>query len=517
MFQRPDSEVQTGFADPRAITDCDNLRQPLILDQPGQTFPRTFGIRGNNHRANLHPLLNMIRQRFEKAHIFQLPFGRKIAPDPSACVNHPRSSGLGQRMELDHPVACDRGLPCGIIKIQKPRRHRFIDRIHPPLLGHRDLARLILVSDAIPTRQTGGRHLIVQRDRCARQIVKQGFQLFVEERQPMLQPLIFPPGRDRFVKRVIGSGSAKFNSVVLAEPGNRRLVKDHFGHRRQLDQVQLLGGALRGGIKPTRAIQDIPKKIKPNGTSLPRRKDVNDAAPNREIAGLHDSRALGETHTCQIVTQRSFINPMIHLRSECRVAQHLPGGHALGGGIKRGQQNELTRHLMHQRCKRRHPRRRDIRIGRNAIIRQTIPTGEGNHRHVGRKKRQRRTHRLHPLVVSRHMDHRPAGFSEFFQDQLGIKPFRGAACNDRLLRHATSLSLPVQGRTPHHAIWMSPALCRSAKKADLQVLIHAPKGCHENRQHPDQLDKQPGQAQLPRECLTFQPIAIDASGRGPVN
>ena len=67
--------------------------------------------------------------------------------------------------------------------------------------------------------------LMVERDPGAGQIVEQGLQPLVIERQPMLHADIAPPGADRFVERVVGAGGAELLAVALAEAVDRRVVE----------------------------------------------------------------------------------------------------------------------------------------------------------------------------------------------------------------------------------------------------------------------------------------------------
>ena len=78
-------------------------------------------------------------------------------------------------------------------------RDGFVDGIQTVPFGERQAARLVLILDRLPPRQTRGRDLIVQHDRGLRQVVEQRLQPIVEKRQPMLDALMLAPGADSFV------------------------------------------------------------------------------------------------------------------------------------------------------------------------------------------------------------------------------------------------------------------------------------------------------------------------------
>ncbi len=212
--------------------------------------------------------------------------GAKLRPDPAARVQHARPRRLRQGRKLDHAVSRHGGLPRGVVQIEQPRRGWLVDRVHPPLGRHRLAPRVILVGDAFPPRQAGGRHLIVQHHRGVGQIVEQRLQPLVEERQPMLHPLMLAPGADRLVQRIVRPGGAELDPVVLPEPGDRRLVEDHLGHRRKFDRLQLFDGPLRLGVEPARAVQHVAEEIQPHRPPRPRRIDVDDPAAQGIVARL---------------------------------------------------------------------------------------------------------------------------------------------------------------------------------------------------------------------------------------
>ena len=229
------------------------------------------------------------------------------------------------------------------------------------------------------------------------------------------------PRTDRLVQRIVGAGCAKFQTVALAKTGDRRLVQNHLGHRRQFDQIQFLSGALGCRIKAARAVQRIAEQIEPHRPQIARRIDVDDAAAHRVIAGFHHRRALHKPHAHQKMAQRFFVDPVAHTGRKRRLAQNVARRHPLGRGIQRGEQHKPLGHAVHQRGQRRHALRANVSVRRHAIIGQTIPSRKHDDRQIGGEKPQRFDHRGHAFVVARHVANRHATLVQLGQDQLGVK------------------------------------------------------------------------------------------------
>ena len=88
---------------------------------------------------------------------------------------------------------------------------------------------------------------------------------------------------------------------------------------------------------------------------------------------------------------------------------------------------------MGERGQRRDPRRRDLGVGRDAVVGQAVPGREGAHRQVGGEEGERGAHRLHPPVVAGDMDQRPPGGLDLARQQAGVESLGRAAKKDRAL------------------------------------------------------------------------------------
>ena len=237
------------------------------------------------------------------------------------------------------------------------------------------------------------------------------------------------PGTHRLVKRIVGPGRAEFDAIILPEAGDRGLIKDHLGNRRQFHRRELFDRALIGRIKAARAVEHIAKEVEPHRAIMAGREDVDDAAANGIVARLHHRGRLRKAHADKEILERALVDPLAHPRGKGRLAQHAARGDALRGGVERGQEHERSLEAGRERRERRHARGRDVGIGRDPVIRQAIPAGKIQHHGIGGKERQRRAHRGEPLVVTRHMDDGRALF-QFAREKQRVESLRRTAGDD---------------------------------------------------------------------------------------
>ena len=120
---------------------------------------------------------------------------------------------------------------------------------------------------------------------------------------------------------------------------------------------------------------------------------------------------------------------------------------------------------MHERRQSGHPRGRNVRVGRHTIIGQAVPCRKGKDRQIRRKKLQAGAHHGQAFVVARNMKNSARLFGLGHQ-KLGIKALRRTADGDMVF--------------PFRAHLLT-------KRAIGEVLVHAPKRGHKDRDHPDHL------------------------------
>ncbi len=372
----------------------------------------------------------MCRQSAEKAELLVLPFNREVAPHAPAHVEHTGAGRGRDRRELHHAMTARDFAPSVIVKVEQPRRHGLVDAIKPPFLAERGLPRVVLIGDRLPPRQALRRGLVIQRDPRIGQVVEERLQPLVEKGQPMLDALVLAAGADGLVKRIVGAGRAELDAVILPEPRDRGLVEDHFGHRCQLHPFQLFSGALCRRIEAPRAIEHVTEKVKPHRRPLARRPDVDDAAAHGVIAGLRHRGGLGKAHPHQEILECALVDAPADRRHERGRAQQITRRHVLRGRVQRRQQDEGPRQPARQRGKRRHSRRRDLRVGRDAVIGQAIPARKGQDRNGRVEEGQRARHRGQPLVIACDMHDRHAALLQLAQDERGVEPLGRARGED---------------------------------------------------------------------------------------
>jgi hypothetical protein len=231
-LQRPDHQEQPALAlgQVAEIGDLPRAGQPVVGQKALQPLARAIGPGGDHHLTGLRQNLNMIGQGTEKIDLLLLPLWREIAP-----ARAPASRTPG-------PGLCGRAkaAPRDGRQPPPPRPHRP-DTSRPPEPACRPCR-----SAPWPPSPHGGRHSCRRSppsgtaappspDRPARPRhpadSRTASPAGMEERQPMLHPLMLAPRADRLVQGVIRPRRAKADPVVLPEPGNRRLVEDHLGNR----------------------------------------------------------------------------------------------------------------------------------------------------------------------------------------------------------------------------------------------------------------------------------------------
>ena len=421
LVQRPDRQPQrAGLVGQIAqVSDGLGARDPLIGDQPGQTFARAFGKAGDHHPAVAQNFPKISSQRFEKVPIFCLPFGREIAADAPARIQNARTGRLRQNRQPQQPVRGKPARPFQLVGEHLARGDRTIDGVGAALALQRLAPGIELFADGVPAGIADLIQMIVQHHRSLGQIGKQAFQPGMEPRQPMLHPRHLATSADAFVKRVIGA-AAIFGAVVLAKPGDRSLVQNDLGHGRQLDMIELFDGTLCFCVKSSRAIQNVAEHVQTDRAGIAGGIDVDDAAPDGEIARLGHGRRLREPHAGQKGAQGPLVHAAADAGRKACVPQRLARGDALHGGAERGQQDERTLDRAMRQCgQHRHAHGHDRGRRRDPVIGRRVPCRELQHHGCGGKEFQRGAHRRHAAVVAGDMDDRLAT-RQFARDQSRV-------------------------------------------------------------------------------------------------
>ena len=118
------------------------------------------------------------------------------------------------------------------------------------------------------------------------EMVEQGRQLLLEQRQPMLHARQPPPVADRLVERIAGGVGAELLAIAGAEALDRLLVEQGLAGRHQGEGLGLAGRALVGGVEPAHRLDLVAEEVEPERRLLARREQVDDRAAHRIFAGV---------------------------------------------------------------------------------------------------------------------------------------------------------------------------------------------------------------------------------------
>ena len=95
-----------------------------------------------------------------------------------------------------------------------------------------------------------------------------------------------PPGADRFVERIVGADRAERLAVARAEALDRGVVEQHLADRPQDEIVERAGRALGQRVEAAEALQRVAEEIEADRLRRASRKEIDDAAADRELARL---------------------------------------------------------------------------------------------------------------------------------------------------------------------------------------------------------------------------------------
>ena len=215
-----------------------------------------------------------------------LAFGSEIAPRPSAAIND--VACIRRRLEWGEPRQRLRGeplFPLVFAQIKPRGRQRLIVRLDGIFRVSR-AARGVIVGDerdALVRRVLGPR---VEHERRIADIVEQRVEVFVEERQPMLEADRAAAFADRGVKIVAWRRRAEFRRVALAKAVDRFRGQSCFAHRHQIERAQLRGRALRLRIEGANRFERVAEEIEPDRRCGPGGIEVENASARGVVADV---------------------------------------------------------------------------------------------------------------------------------------------------------------------------------------------------------------------------------------
>ena len=355
--------------------------------------------------------------------------GREIAARAEAEVDHLRALGFGESGGAVNRRGLERGGKLGGAEIEGIGRERAVASPGLPGSAAPLLEIVADVGEAFLARRQRAR--IDHRDIAAAEIVEQRRQPLLEQGQPVFHPGQPPAFADRLVKRVLGGGGAEAFAVAQAEPLDAVLVEQRLACGQQEMAVERSGAHLRGRIERAQGFDLVAEEIEPKPLLEPAGKDVDDRAPDRELAGV--DHGVGAAISLPAQQRGEAVEADAHARPELahRLAHPERGQHALGQRVDRGHEELRRGGFGLQPVKRGEPARADRQRRAGAIVGQAIPRRKLERFELGREIARRIGDRAHRRVVGCDQDRARAAALPGRARQIRHQQWLRASCNRR--------------------------------------------------------------------------------------
>ena len=239
--------------------------------------------------------------------------------------------------ELGNGVAAEDQLPAGLVEVEPVGGQRLVGSGAGGALGLTQalagIEKVGHLGEAGVPRLLG---LVIETDDRVGQIVREGLEAAVEQRQPVLHAGMAAAGAHRFIERVlVGDGAEEF-AVAGAEAGDRGLVEEDLGHGLEIDPVALVGGSLAEGIEGAHAVQFVAEEVESQGLLGAGREEVDDAAADGVLAGLAHGLGAGIAVVGEVFLEAVEIDALADGsleagRSQCRPRRQLLHHRRYGG------------------------------------------------------------------------------------------------------------------------------------------------------------------------------------------
>ncbi len=300
----------------------------------------------------------MVDGRLEEVGGLGGAFGGEGAPELGAEVDLVGGALVFERREPARRMGGEACVPLVGRQVERVGRQRMIGaagfvRIDP---------RLERVLDHRQALVASGVSEVVERDqRALGQIVEQGFELGIEQRQEVLHAAPPPAFADRRVQGILGGGAER-RAISLAEASDRVRVEKHLRDRHELDRIEPPGRALGHRIEGADGLEHVAEQVETDRLLRARRKDVDHPAADGELAAFADGRGALVAVDGQVALETSKVDFLPGLGCIAGLAQDRPRRHALHQGVRRGDKHARSLPVaLGQARQRRHPARCDAR------------------------------------------------------------------------------------------------------------------------------------------------------------
>ncbi len=380
-LEAQDSEAEGAFRQ-RArlgeIRDRPQVSEAVVEKYVLHAFARALAPEGEDHAlVRGFERARMRNDRVEEIPVLVGALGGEGAAGLAAGVDHVARLRHGEGRKANERGVREPRFPFFFRKIEPLRRQRLVERALPRL--HRLAPRRVIVGDL---RETLARRLLDQRlqhDRRAGQIIEQGFELFGEQRQPMLEAGTSPALAHRLEERVTFRLAAELGDIAHAEALDRFVGELHFAGGDQFEFIDTARRALRLRIEGADRFQRVAEKIEPHRRARPRRVEIENAAAHGIFADIAHGRGADKSVGFQPARDLVHRPHIARGKRERLLGDYLARRHALQECVDRGEHDAGIAARLCKSCQRRHTARGDGCVGRYPVIRQAIPGRERQH------------------------------------------------------------------------------------------------------------------------------------------
>ena len=142
-------------------------------------------------------------------------------------------------------------------------------------------------------------------------IIENGLEMIVEQREPCFDPLSPNRSTGRFVHGVAGRRS-ECRQVFFAKAAEDCVVKKDLADRCERDRARIARGALCLGVEGSQGFERVTEKVQSVGLAGCRRENVDDAATNGELTVFAHSAcpdiAVHREVFCQVILADGLTN-----------------------------------------------------------------------------------------------------------------------------------------------------------------------------------------------------------------
>ncbi len=310
--------------------------EAVILEQTLQPLARAARIAGEHGLAALAPQLAEVRDhRFVDVRP-RAALGREVARAVDVEVDHPRALGFVEgRGQM-------RG---GVGEPLRPSVARKVERIGLDRAIAAGVARLgalaigEIVGDRLEARIGRARIArVAQHQRVAGQVIEQGLQPLLEQRQPMLHARQPSPVADRLVERIARRSGAEALAVARAEAADAVLVEQRLARGEQGEALDAAGGALVAGIEGAHALDLVAEEIEPQRLLGSAREEIDEPAAHRELARIADRVDADISVRLELRRQPVERDALARREPRHELADAEGRERALGGGVDGGEE-----------------------------------------------------------------------------------------------------------------------------------------------------------------------------------